>query len=306
MGALVVVGCSGDEFRASSGGSGASGGDAGAVTGGGAGGSVASGGLAGAGGTGGSAAVDGGGASGGVPPTDAGQTCSNGTKDPDETGTDCGGVCPSPCDVFSGCFVVKDCKAGLVCLNKKCLYPKSCQELRTKRPAAVNGNYMIDPDGTISKLDISPFMATCDMKTDKGGWTLVLNYLHKGGSNPNLKQRHENLPIVKTKPALGVAGHVDNETWGHANNALMAKIAFTETRWYAITDAKAHNRAIHFKLKSPTHNNYLKARIVRLQSRKLSKTSSRRVLRCPYHRTEYQRFSLASWTMCIATKATGP
>jgi hypothetical protein len=46
--------------------------------------------------------------------------------------------------------------------------PRTCLDIRTANPAALDGVYQIDPTGSGT-----PFAARCDMSLDGGGWTLI-------------------------------------------------------------------------------------------------------------------------------------
>jgi hypothetical protein len=85
--------------------------------------------------------------------------------------------------------------------------------------------------------------ASCDMTTDGGGWTLVLDYLHQATTNPDRLERTASLPLLGSE-ALG-----DDESgtahWGHAAPALIAALRPTEVRFFGKTTN--HPRVIHFK-----------------------------------------------------------
>lgn len=88
-----------------------------------------------------------------------------------------------------------------------------------------------------------------------GGWLLILQYVHDGGTNPVLVDKNfpQNLPILSTA-ALGADESADATRWGEMTSAFLRKFpdltANIEFRLYAITSA--HNRVIHFRTKALT------------------------------------------------------
>ncbi|MBZ9788458.1 T9SS type A sorting domain-containing protein [Psychroflexus sp. CAK57W] len=83
--------------------------------------------------------------------------------------------------------------------------------------------------------------------SEGGGWVLILQYLHQGGTTPNLNiiTENANLPIQSIS-ALGTNESSDLTRWGHAGNARTANLTGAdEFRFYGETSG--HNRIIHFK-----------------------------------------------------------
>jgi hypothetical protein len=125
--------------------------------------------------------------------------CSNGFKDPGEAGIDCGGACATtnkcaggstcagPNDCLSGqcvgnvcqgggsidggpCTTPASCPTG-TCVSGACMaMAASCKALKAGVPAAPDGVYRIDPDGSGAG---APFDVFCDMTTSGGGWTAL-------------------------------------------------------------------------------------------------------------------------------------
>jgi hypothetical protein len=87
------------------------------------------------------------------------------------------------------------------------------------------------------------FEATVNNSVDGGGWILVLNYVHVGGTNPALNVRTTNLPIQTAAP-LG-SDESATAAWGHASNALLATLSPDELMFFGQTSA--HGRVINFK-----------------------------------------------------------
>lgn len=118
--------------------------------------------------------------------------------------------------------------------------PRNCSEIHFVNPSAPSGVYSIDPDGG---GPLSAINCQCDMTTDGGGWTLVLNYNHLVNTNPPLKVFTDSLPL-QGQTSLGFD---ESHTiyWGHAGVEMMTAIPFDEVRFYGYTEE--NNRVIDFK-----------------------------------------------------------
>ncbi len=99
--------------------------------------------------------------------------CSNGLRDGNETGVDCGGDQCGPCGPGQGCRIAGDCQIaiGAGCVNGTCLLGGTCAEIKARNPAASDGTYSVDPAGAGAPASALPVY--CDMTTSGGGWTRV-------------------------------------------------------------------------------------------------------------------------------------
>jgi hypothetical protein len=137
--------------------------------------------------------------------------------------------------------VYNHCSMRLGVLLREQLF-KSCKEILTNNASAVSGVYNIDPDGATGALPGTS--CYCDMTTDGGGWTLILNYLHAANTNPALEVKTNSLPLLGST-TLGTNESASTTTWGHVSSSYLNSYTFTELRFYGKTSA--HSRVIHFK-----------------------------------------------------------
>ncbi|HET9240882.1 MAG TPA: fibrinogen-like YCDxxxxGGGW domain-containing protein [Oligoflexus sp.] len=121
-------------------------------------------------------------------------------------------------------------------------YPRDCLALKKADPALPSAIYSIYPLGADADKAVA---ASCDMDTDGGGWTLILNYNHRAATNPELVVRLDSLPLLGSD-SLGRDESLEPEFWGHAGNELLRSLTgFRELRFQC--RSSENTRIMHFK-----------------------------------------------------------
>lgn len=120
-------------------------------------------------------------------------------------------------------------------------FPRDCKQIKTENPSAADGVYQIDPDGVGGLNEIDCY---CDMTTDGGGWTMVLNYVQNNAATSLIGASNTSLPLLGSS-TLGDDESTSGTFWGHAGNSLMNKFDISEVRFYG--ESSRHSRILHFK-----------------------------------------------------------
>lgn len=125
----------------------------------------------------------------------------------------------------------------------------SCLEHR-KAGCSLDGEYNL-------KIQNVSTVATCDMKADGGGWTLIGNYLHRASSEDDSKPRVlPNMVFpIEGQILLGVDERMTKH-WGHISRETINAVPFKEIRFRCQTSA--HPRILDFALTGGLCLNYFK------------------------------------------------
>eukprot|EP00761_Pharyngomonas_kirbyi_P011947 gb/GECH01011973.1/.p1 GENE.gb/GECH01011973.1/~~gb/GECH01011973.1/.p1 ORF type:complete len:371 (+),score=87.17 gb/GECH01011973.1/:1-1113(+) len=143
------------------------------------------------------------------------------------------------------CDSKKTCENGTVCMDQTCV-AADCRAHLEASYESENGIYFMK-----MHPDRDPIPIYCDMKVDNGGWTLVLNYLHRRHTNPGLDTFYDHFPIPNHSE-LGIDGSrtsSSDKSWGHISPSLMSELPnLNEVRFFCKTSS--HQRKLHFSTSS--------------------------------------------------------
>lgn len=126
--------------------------------------------------------------------------------------------------------------------SSRCGIPRdSCLEHR-KAGCTIDGDYNI-------QLGSETREATCDMHTDGGGWTLVLNYLRRGSTTPSVTSTplRDRFPL-QDGTTLGM-DETHGSSWGHLAPQALSQLSFKEMRFRCRTTS--HERLMDFVITDP-------------------------------------------------------
>lgn len=130
-----------------------------------------------------------------------------------------------------------------------CTIPRSSCLQHRLAGCNLNGDYDVQVGTSITEV-------TCDMKSDRGGWTLIANYLHSqdGPGGPTVLDQGK-FPL-QDSTTLG-SNESGKPSWGHASTDTLRSLPFNEMRFRCQTSA--HKRLLDFTITSKKCLDYLKS-----------------------------------------------
>ena len=119
----------------------------------------------------------------------------------------------------------------------------SCLEHRTAG-CSISGEYTISTETPQGKKETA---VSCDMETEKGGWTLVANYLHRMSAPGSAQVLPEAQFPLQNQAVLGL-NEVSTSAWGHVGTGTLSGLKFKEMRFRC--QSSAHSRLVDFAISS--------------------------------------------------------